>query len=187
MPNLFYSAVVGDPLDSGKESYVIGGKGESIPIDDESGRSRDMAFIGDSAYCGACGSVGVIVGGARVGDHHRFIDSTDDKRQQAVGGDQVQCKCPTRPHILAVYGRQWYIEDDGYLPLQSPAPSPVRDDIHDEQYVLTDLACRPLSNVRYRIVANNGQVFEGTTNASGETQRVATERTIGLKLYTSEA
>lgn len=57
-------------------------------------------------------------------------------------------------------------------------------DSYDQQFTLLDYARRPLSNVRYRIVTDSGQIFLGITNASGQTQRVATSGSSKLKLQT---
>jgi hypothetical protein len=57
---IYYSAVEGDPLDSGGNSCVIEGA-SNFTIEGEDGRSRGQAFIGHKAYCDACKSVGPIV------------------------------------------------------------------------------------------------------------------------------
>ncbi len=61
---IYYSAVEGDPLDSGGNSRVIEGA-SNFTIEGEDGRSRGQAYIGHKAYCDACKSVGPIVA-ARV-------------------------------------------------------------------------------------------------------------------------
>jgi len=55
---IYYSAVEGDPLDSGADSRVIEGA-SNFTIEGEDGRSRGQAFIGHKAYCDACKSVGL--------------------------------------------------------------------------------------------------------------------------------
>jgi hypothetical protein len=71
---------------------------------------REVAFIGDEAYCTACNSVGVIIGGAKVREDQR-LDFTDEGGLQAVGGDRVACLCPVHPRIVATYGLSWEIGD----------------------------------------------------------------------------
>lgn len=52
----------------------------------------------------------------------------------------------------------------------------------DERFTLYDREGHSLANVRYRIITDSGQVFTGTTNAMGQTRRVATQRSSRLQL-----
>jgi uncharacterized protein (DUF2345 family) len=61
----------------------------------------------------------------------------------------------------------------------SAAPQPGQ---YDEQFTLLDGAYRPLSNARYRIVTDSGRAFTGTTDAAGQTQRVVSQGSSGLRL-----
>lgn len=46
---------------------------------------------------------------------------------------------------------------------------------HDEQFILINRQSKePLANIRYVIETASGRVFEGSTDASGKTRRVAT-------------
>lgn len=107
---VFYAAVDGDPLTSHPNSYVIAGPGRhAATVVGEDGKTRSLVYIGDSAWCGACRSFGRIVGGAGVSDNRRMIDLTGGGRRQAVGEDQVLCKCQTLPRIIALHGRRWQV------------------------------------------------------------------------------
>ena len=66
------------------------------------------------------------------------------------------------------------------------APEPVAPNVtYDEQFTLKDSDGRTLANIRYRIVTGKGRVVTGTTNAIGETERIETDRTEILTLYTA--
>ena len=105
---VFYAAVEDDPLTSGNGSRVHA-SGKVGTIKGEDGRSRRMAFIGDPAWCVACQSMGVIVGGAPVPENRRMLDLVNGGRRQAVGGDEVACKCAIAPRVIAMYGRKFII------------------------------------------------------------------------------
>lgn len=63
------------------------------------------------------------------------------------------------------------------------APEPGN---YDEQFVLADDSDRPLGNVRYRVVADTGQTFSGTTDSAGRTRRFDADTAAFLKIYTME-
>lgn len=44
----------------------------------------------------------------------------------------------------------------------------------DEMFVLKDESGNPIKNFSYKIIREDGQIFRGTTNAKGETQRIQT-------------
>jgi hypothetical protein len=52
---VFYHVVEGDPLDCGNGSQVIEGL-RDCTIQGPDGISRNQAFLGHRAYCGACKS-----------------------------------------------------------------------------------------------------------------------------------
>lgn len=72
---IFYAAVDGDPLTSHEDSHVIAREGyRAATIKGDDGKTRSVVYIGDSAWCGACQSTGVIVGGAGISENRRMID-----------------------------------------------------------------------------------------------------------------
>jgi hypothetical protein len=123
--SVHYVAVAGDALDSGRGSYVIGKNRGGATIEGPDLVDREVAFIGDEAYCSACNSIGVIVGGANVRDDQR-LDFADEGRLQAVGGDMVACQCAVHPRIVPTYGRSWEIGDffgsEPFAAIEAQAP-----------------------------------------------------------------
>ncbi|KXU95299.1 hypothetical protein CR51_25205 [Caballeronia megalochromosomata] len=106
---MHYAIVDGDPLSSGETSRVYATKGGGT-IEGPDGIDRDVAYLGDKAWCCACQSEGVIVKAANVPDSMRGTDETVGGRAQAVSGDKVKCSCPQPPTVVARYGRHWQIE-----------------------------------------------------------------------------
>lgn len=155
-------------------------------IEGPDGRFRQMAFLGDGAFCWVCNIVGEIVGDAPVHQDGRMIGIGGQR--QAVGGDIVICKCPNHPRIVATYGTSWEIVNEGYGDYRwaASAPEPVAPNVtYDEQFTLKDSDGRTLANIRYRIVTGKGRVVTATTNAIGETERIETDGTEILTLYTA--
>jgi hypothetical protein len=183
MSEIFYAAVHGDPLTSGKGSQVYA-YGKVGAIVSEDGVRRQMAFIGDDAWCVACGSMGRIIGGARVSDKRRMYDAVRGRRQ-AVGGDQVLCACETLPQIIAIYGRKWRIHDEQKMADVARSPSQNNskaraDQVHDESFTLINSDGKPLPNVRYRVRIGTHVIVCGATNSSGQTQRIVTSGSANL-------
>jgi hypothetical protein len=132
MAGTYYAAVDGDPLTCGIGSRVIATK-RTGTVEDESGQARPLAFIGDSAFCSACKSVGVIVGGAGLDGQRRLLDVREGRRQ-AVGGDQIACKCQVPPRIIARHGRKWMIHDRGNAIQQISHNTPLESKpVYDEK------------------------------------------------------
>ncbi|MBB5498082.1 hypothetical protein [Paraburkholderia sp. MM5384-R2] len=72
---IFYAAVDEDPLTSHEDSHVIAREGHrAATVKGDDGKTRSVVYIGDSAWCGACQSTGVIVGGAGISENRRMID-----------------------------------------------------------------------------------------------------------------
>lgn len=184
---IFYAAVDGDPLTSGKGGYVHATFCPST-IDDPSGKPRRIAFIGDGAWCNACKSEGVITYGMSVRKGGRMLMGG---REQAVGGDVVLCKCSTPPEIIATYGKnRWQIVDTSEASPATSYDSPIVAPalVYDQQFVLRDTyAGKPLPDVHYRITNAAGQIYEGTTDALGKTERVKTSQAERLRLEILEA
>jgi hypothetical protein len=110
---IYYAAVEGDPLDSGKGGYVYGTKKTVGTIVDNAGKRRNMVFVGDAGYCARCNNTGVISFGAGVSKRKRMVDFLNGGRLQAVGGDVLLCKCAKPPRIVATYGLKFKINDVG--------------------------------------------------------------------------
>lgn len=183
----FYSAVEGDPLSSGFDSFVLP-SGVSAFFDEEG--HRTMAFIGGDAYCGKCKSIGKIIGGSGCSESARLYDRPTSQRQ-AVAGDFVQCRCDTRPIILARYGKGWVIEDSsgmsyaiGLAPssFASTAGSAEGTGRFDEMFILRDDNGDPIPDQRFRIEMADGAAYEGTTNDQGETVRICTDASTNLEI-----
>jgi len=134
----WYAAVEDDPLTSGPGGRVYAtGKVGTVKGDD--GRHRRMAFLGDRAYCAACGSVGLIACGTTgLREQRCLLDRTSGGRRQAVGDDIVLCKCPTPPRIIARYGRKWKITEQGVPPKADEPLMPMPVANHWIGFTLTD-------------------------------------------------
>lgn len=169
---IFYAVVDGDPLTSHPGSKVIA-NGRSISVEGDDAISRDMAFIGDNAWCAACMSVGVIVGGAPVDQQQRMIDFTQSGRRQAVGGDKVACKCARSPEIISTYGRRWMIFDDGNKSVDAFVDEGHQpENLFDE---MVKLVSPSIEGVPYYIETMTGSNYSGRIGADGELPRIATE------------
>src|SRR5579864_5436511 len=182
---IFYAAVEDDPLDSGKGSYVLASVRVGT-VKGEDGRDRRLVFVGDSAWCERCKTMGVITGGAPVPDRRRLLDTANGMRRQAVGGDMVVCKCEQHPQIIPVYGRRFKItlDGDGAKVLRRTAPQSAiaSQATHDEQFSLTDDDGQPLRGVRYRVRIGSNVVASGVTDTNGRTGRITTDGSERLRL-----
>ncbi|WP_158899688.1 PAAR domain-containing protein [Burkholderia sp. L27(2015)] len=168
---IYYSAVEGDPLDSGGNGCVIEGA-SNFTIEGEDGRSRNQAFIGHKAYCDACKSVGPIVAAPGSPDMLRMHDSELGQRE-ALGGDLVLCKCERRPRIIAVHGRSCRIDDGGGEATASATNATTtraaRASSFDDRYVLRTVDGTPICNTRYAIQRGDGAPEIGQTDDQGRT------------------
>lgn len=173
IPTTYYAAVEGDPLDSASGSYVLATT-SVCTIEGEDGRHRRMALIGDSAWCDACQSIGVIAGGAPVPEGRRMLDIVSGGRRQAVGGDEVVCRCERPPHIVATYGRRWRIpnvgchESAGSGVAPSGAPS-----IYDEQVRCAGHGAT--NGYPYFIETEDGRTFPGRLENGVRLPRIQTD------------
>jgi hypothetical protein len=177
----YFSAVEGDPLSSAPDSYVMS-SGSNTFFDEDGHRS--MAFVGGDAYCGKCKSIGKIIGGSGCSDSARAYDVPTGRRQ-AVAGDFVQCQCSMRPVILVRYGTGWVINDTWGSHAQALGSSTQwsqegRASDFDELIVLHDEQGNPVAGLRYKLTTDDGQVFQGVTDERGATQRVYSDRQVGI-------
>ncbi|WP_094781349.1 hypothetical protein [Paraburkholderia ribeironis] len=143
-----------------------------------------MAFIGDKAYCEKYDSTGTIMGGARVSNEHRMIDEENGGRRQAVGGDYVLCKCSERPQVIARYGRNWFIEDEGDVTQRAGRMNvPTPPLIYDEQFTLLGITGKTLSDTYYTVRMPSGRLLHGITDSQGRTGRYETDGAQSIHIY----
>lgn len=183
MNGIFYAVVDSDPLTSGKGSRVMASV-DCCHIEGEDGIRRRMVFIGDKAYCSACNSIGVIVGGAAVDPLHRLLDMVNGNRRQAVSEDRVACKCPQQPRIIAVYGRSWSIQETDNNLSHIPTPEALAEHLnYDEKFTLIDANGTPLIDTYYSIRMPSGEIKHGITDAQGQTARHNTNGAQPIRIY----
>lgn len=144
-------------------------------------RGIPKTFIGAKVWCPACESTGVI---GWKGPHHTAIMKG---KQQALDGDICLCKCDPPPVCRASQDSAWHVFEPHELASAEHAVHSARAvnsfrGPYDEQFRLVDDNNRPRANVRYRIMVDGQQVISGTTNANGQTERVATQQASGLRL-----
>lgn len=187
MPGTYYAAVDEDPLTSGVGSRVIA-KASVGTIEGEDGRRRQMAFIGDDAYCSKCKSVGVIGYGAKVNDRHRMVDWVHGGRRQAVGDDIVFCKCSDHPRVIAEYGRTWMIRDDGDAAQElaradasASSTSTAPQLAFDEQVRAADHGAN--EGHPYYIETADGRTYSGRLKSDRLLPRIATDDTGDYHVY----
>ena len=185
---IFYAAVDGDPLTSHKDSHVIAGDGHRVArVKDDDGKSRSVVYIGDSAWCGARRSIGVIVGGSGISENRRMMDLGGGGRRQAVGGDAIHCNCETPPRIIAIHGTRWSITDDARpekasAPELAAAPAPPAEPTHARWFAIVDSATgEPLSGREF--IAKVGGVSQtGRTDSNGYA-RIATNHAMPVDIH----
>ncbi|VWB85280.1 hypothetical protein [Burkholderia lata] len=144
-----------------------------------------IATLDMKTYCSACRREGYI---APQGP--RWPGTGPNGKQWALSGDVNVCGCNPPPVFYAERGMRMIFTAgeiatlNGRKPGAAHLPFASSDTVHDEQFTLLDDAHRPLVNVRYRIVTDTGQIFAGTTDAAGQTHRIATDAAAFLKIYT---
>jgi hypothetical protein len=180
MHGIFYAVVEDDPLTSG--GRVFANKGIAT-IKGEDGKSRRMAFIGDTAWCATCKTAGEIIGGAPTSK--RMRDLVNGGRLQAVGGDLVACKCKPSPRIIATYGLRWVIRDiaEAALKQANAAAETAQRHAYDEQFTLYDAIGNPMPETFYTVVFPSGDRVHGVTDSSGRTERHGTSGAQNIRLY----
>jgi hypothetical protein len=180
-------AVVGDKLNNDGEiihyigmEFTIGNVG------------RKVALIGGAAYCPVCKTNGYI---ARNGGPGRMTLGSDEI---ALDKDWVVCRCPERPHIVALLaGEAWHEDVGGSLgtyescatsdsngftsaPFASSASSNF-----DELFRLLDSETgEPLASFEYAIERANGEIEYGLTDKNGNTHLLSsTANAESINLY----
>jgi hypothetical protein len=173
---IFYSVVEGDPLDSGGSSAVIEGLADCT-IEGEDGRHRKQAFLGHKAWCDRCKSAGVIVAAAGCATNLRMFDRTIGQHE-AVGGDEIMCKCPTAPRIIAVHGRNCMIIDGGGKINNTAASTSLQETPpglrnFDEQ-VRAIARIGAMEGYPYFVETAGGRTYNGYTDKNGHLPRITT-------------
>lgn len=167
-------AVVGDTLTSG---------GRLLPYVQSVGfrfHGHMAALIGGAAYCDACASVGTT---AKAGGPRRMHYLST--RDVALDGDAVLCKCQPSPRIVAALSLESWYEDMAEHDAGATTgpdllqPAPCR---YGERFTLVNRSNKPLAGVRYRITSDSGDVFTGTTDMHGQTERYLSGTAVSLKL-----
>jgi hypothetical protein len=100
MTRIFYAIVDGDPLTSG--GYVMVPPHQDT-VEDDQGKKRNIAYVGHSAWCAQCKSMGVIVGGSGMSMDMRPTNQALGGLKQAISGDYVACGCHENPRVVARY------------------------------------------------------------------------------------
>lgn len=146
-----------------------------------------IATLDMKTYCSACKREGYI---APQGP--RWPGTGPNGKQWALSGDINVCGCNPPPIFYAERGMRMIFTAGETATLNGHQPDAAERSfarsavVHDEQFTLLDDSRRPLANIRYRIVADTGQIFTGTTDTAGQTHRVATDASSTLKIYTTE-
>ena len=137
---------------------------------------KKLALHGEHATCGNCkGSWPMFGTGKGMSDHGTPV---------VINGDRVSCPCG-KNRVIASPDAKCFLHkttDAERLAVGAPPREAVQAVTYDEQFTVLDEARRPIANVRYRIVVDDGRVITGTTNANGKTERVVTQRKSSLKL-----
>lgn len=174
---IYYQAVVDDPLTSGPGSRVLTGSPHDT-ITGPDGIRREETYIGCTAWCSACQSVGEIIAAAGIQDSLRGVNGQMRGAMQAVGGDKVVCKCAELPEIIAVYGISCsfndYSEGTAAASKSATPSAPTSLGIFDEQFALKDGNGTPLADTYYTIRLSSGALLHGTTDSEGRTSRYPT-------------
>lgn len=172
-------AVVGDRLSTG--GHIDHYKG---PICTWGNCGHQVALIGGSAYCEACGSTGVI---AKAGGPRRinFMGET------AADGDTVLCNCPTPPRIVAELAGESWCDDEAEACATREAKRAIdaaptgknAATLCDEQFTLSDRTGRVLRDTYYTLRLPSGELLHGVTNSIGRTTRYRTDGAQRLAVY----
>ncbi|WP_175148070.1 hypothetical protein [Paraburkholderia ultramafica] len=107
-----------------------------------------------------------------------MVDNVNGGRLQAVGGDEIHCKCAQAPRIIAVYGRSWTIQNNSDSETRTVASRATSQSapsvIYDEQFTLKDGNGMPLPDTYYTIRLPSGELAHGVTDSQGRTERYPT-------------
>ncbi|MBY4867665.1 hypothetical protein DIE14_14385 [Burkholderia sp. Bp9017] len=133
-----------------------------------------IATLYMKTYCSACKQEGFV---SPKGP--RLPGRAPNGQPWALSGDVNACGCNPPPVFHAERGMRMFVGHTSAVESKEPGNGishrPIADAEYDEQYVLKNAKTgRPLARVSYRIHTSSGELFSGTTDSMGHTQRVAT-------------
>ncbi|SAK92432.1 hypothetical protein AWB75_06540 [Caballeronia catudaia] len=138
-----------------------------------------IATLGMSTYCSACKQTGYIAPRGR-----RHPGTGPNGRQWALSGDVNICGC-SPPPVFYAERRMWqsFTSEGGTHVERRSGPSSssaAKELSYDELVVLRDEGGNPVAGLRYKLIVDDGRVFEGVTDSQGATQRVYADSRIGI-------
>ena len=135
-----------------------------------------VTFVGAKVWCPACKTTGHI---AKQGPRW---PSYIDGKEEALSDDVCICNCNPRPRMLPSQDDSFHsfnaeeLASMGFNPFGGPL-------IFDECILLHETNTgKPMSNVPYRFMSGSQVIVQGTTDASGRTQRIKTFQAQALQL-----
>lgn len=134
-----------------------------------------VALEGDTVWCPACESEGVIaLDGPR-------LSSAFEGREEALGDDLCMCKCSAPPRLVAAQSFEWQEIDTEWHVERSEATARAATALNGEgqqaapadamPLLLLDPGTQePLRHRPYRLQLSGGGVSEGSTDGEGATR-----------------
>jgi hypothetical protein len=138
-----------------------------------------IATLGMSTYCSACEQTGYIAPRGR-----RHAGTGPNGKPWALSGDINICGCS--PHPVFYADRKMYQSFTSHADAHVQPNrglnsfSADKDLPYDELIVLQDEEGNPVAGVHYKLMVDDGRVFEGVTDRRGATQRVYADKPIGI-------
>ncbi len=136
-----------------------------------------------STYCPVCKQEGHI--GPRG---PRWPGTGPNGKQWALSGDINLCGCNPPPTFHAERNMTMSFTSDEAKALMgglgATTAKTVGSNLYDQHFRLTDQRTgKPLRNAPYRIVTDDGEEYEGRTDAQGHTLRVSSDSDIDVTLH----
>lgn len=146
----------------------------------------EIATLGMKTYCAACKREGFISpqGPRRPG-------TGPNGQPWALSGDINICGCNPPPVFYAERAmKMTFTAEQAVLLTRKAAATPTESVANNnfDQYfrLINQHTGAPLVGVRYRIVTDNGERYEGRTDSQGYTQRVSSDLDISATLHVIE-
>ncbi|WP_080405622.1 PAAR domain-containing protein [Burkholderia ubonensis] len=159
--------IVGDTTTAG--GVVIQGE----PVYTTNG--KPLAHHEGKVYCHACKSEGYI---RNVGPSRPMMLMG---KQVALENDLCICKCNPPPRLIASQNSAFMEFDSKELETMGYTPQGryIGDASYDQHFQLKDKHTgRPLQDMPYRIVTDDGEEIEGRTDANGNTEKIYAKRAV---------